>query len=640
VQFNEDYVDLMYRLAGRDLAVILYDRNNQPVRDRADRLVVLENPWGVNEQVSFNAQETPWIALMNGSPCVDPIDPAAVAPDQTLQAADPAQILDPDVLYDARLMPLLLHEDFGRISAGTLGRWQVVDAAAAGAPSHWTIEQFGPAKRVGQTSAIGDASLALGTLLVLGNHPDPGQPSNWTDYRVSLYLRSSQDGTIGAAFRYVNAGTFYQFAMDRPNGMARLVRFVGGTPKILAFEQFSFDLDRDYHLVVEAIGRSLRVYLDDRLVFDIADGAIAGGGVALHCQSCTGAAFSDVKVHDFSKKAKSVYRFGFTSSVFVDFFHHLHSFDDECWHASCTLADADVTALYGRSVADPDLPISDDEARAFERLAGNCLGAAANQTAARTEVTRIERAGNANAMALLLRSPEPFDWTRLSLTCSLASQPVPSPIAPIAAKFVDAVLGAQQPSDETVTLLVREQIDITGYRIERRDFSGSSGATPLIDLDDAASDWVPIYTFGNEEPIAAGTHIVVYSGNPDSPPAVGPRTLQRFRAASGAPGDLQFAADAVDLRLVSAADDVIRARRFLDAATYGPVAVRLLRKADGTACFLLPQLAGGEFVTSPYRIVLEFKRNNTALHPDSIVLSAAGQSTTEAVVLDVPMSTP
>jgi hypothetical protein len=643
VQFNEDYVDLMYRLAGRDLAVIIYDRNNQPVRDRGGRLLVLDNPWGVNEQVSFNAQETPWIALMNGSPCVDPIDPVAVPRDQTLQAADPAQILDPDTLYDARLMPLLLHEDFGRISDGTLGRWQVVDAIATGGPSDWVIEQFGPAKRMRQKSAIGDASLALGTLLVLGNHPglaatDPGQPPNWTDYRVSLYLGSSQAGTIGAAFRYVDAGTFYQFAVDLPTGVPRLVRFLGGTPTLLAaLQPSSFVIGLDYHLVVEAIGSSLRVYLDDKRVFDIVDGAIAGGGLALHCQSCTGAAFSDIKVYDFGK-AKSVYRFGFTSSVFVDFFHHLHSFDDECWHAPCTLAVADIAALYGRSVADPGLPIGDDEARAFERLADDCLGAAANQTAARTEVTRIERAGNANAMALLLRSPEPFDWTRLSLACSLANQPVPSPIVPIAAKFVDAVLGAQQPSDETVMLLVREQIDMTGYRIERRDFSGTSGATPLIDLDEAASDWVPIYTFGNEEPIAPGTHIVVYSGNPDSPPAVGPRTLQRFRAAPGAPGDLQFAATAVDLRLVSASGDIIHARRFLDAATYSPVAVRLLRKADGTACFLLPQLVGGEFVTSPYRLALEFRRNNTALHPDSIVLSAAGQSTTEAVVLDVPVS--
>ena len=46
--------------------------------------------------------------------------------------------------------------------------------------------------------------------------------------------------------------------------------------------------------------------------------------------------------------------------------------------------------------------------------------------------------------------------------------------------------------------------------------------------------------------------------------------LQRFRAASGAPGDLQFASNAVDLRLVRAGGDIVHARRFLDAAMYSP----------------------------------------------------------------------
>src|SRR5207249_2619445 len=33
VEFNENYVDLMYRLARRGLGLYLYDNNNRPVRD-------------------------------------------------------------------------------------------------------------------------------------------------------------------------------------------------------------------------------------------------------------------------------------------------------------------------------------------------------------------------------------------------------------------------------------------------------------------------------------------------------------------------------------------------------------------------------------------------------------------------------
>jgi hypothetical protein len=657
VLFNEDYVDLMYRLAGRDLSLLIYDRNNQPVRDRSGRLVVLDNPWGVNEQLTFNAQETPWLALLNGSPCVDPIDLESVPRDQTLLAAHEAQILEPDMLYEARLMPLLVHEDFSRIPSGTLGRWQVSDLVTTGGPSHWEVEEFVPKSyRMIQTSGIGVSGTWLGTLptakwlgtmLALGNHPglpatDSSQPALWSDYRASLYLRSSQDGTIGAAFRYANANNFYLFTMDRPNGAHRLLRVAGGGFTILGEDQITYDLNRDYHLVVEAIGDSLRIYLDDALLFDVIDATIGSGGLALQCGSCGGAAFSDIQVHDFSKAAKSVYHFSFTSSAFVDFFHHLHSFDDECWPATCTLPDPDLAALGALSASDQNGPISDDEARAFERLADNVLGTSANQVASRTEVTRIEGASGGNAAAFLLRTPEPINSARTSVSWAFSAETVPSPLAPGPVKLVAASLGSQLPESENVTLLVREAIDLTGYRIEKRDLATVAGfEPPPVSLDDPASTWISVYEFGSENMIAPGTQIVINSGNPDNPPPAVPRITRRFRASAGALGDVQLAANAVDLRLVDAQGKVVHARRFLNAMTgYGPIAFHLLRKADGTAFFFLPAgPAGAGFLSGTYQIRLDFRRDNTLIHPDSLVLSAAGQTMPEAVILDVPSST-
>jgi hypothetical protein len=645
ILFNEDYVDLMYRLAGRDLSLLLYDRNNQPVRDRSGRLVVLQNPWGVNEQVSFNAQETPWISLINNCGCLPPIDPLATPHDQTLTAADEQQILDPDMLYDARLMPLLVHEDFSRIPAGTLGRWQVSDRVTSGGPSHWQIEEFVPKSyRVTQTSGIGVSGTWPGTMLVLGNHPslpatDSSQPPIWSDYRVSLFLRS-QDGTIGAAFRYVDKNNFYLFTMDRPNGAYRLLRVADD--KVLAENQITYDPNRDYHLVIEAIGDSLRIYLDETLLFDVTDSTIANGGLALQCSGANGAAFSDIQVHDFSKAAKCVYHFPFTTSEFVDFFHHLHSFDDECWRANCTLTDAELTTLDARATSNQNSAISDDEARAFERLAENALGTSANQLAARTEFTRIERAGGGDAAAFLFRSPEPIDWSRSSLACAFADQTVPSPLAPGSVKLVAATLGSQQPANENITLLVREATDLTGYRIEKRDVPVVAGLQPPpAAMDDPAAVWSSVYEFGSEKVIAPGTQVVVNSGNPDNPPAAVPRVLRRFRAPAGAPGDVQFAANEVDLRLVDAHGEVVHARRFLNGATsYNPVNnFHLLRKADGTAFFLLPAgPPGAGFLPGTYQMRLDFRRDNTVIDPDSLVLSAAGQTVPETAILDVPSS--
>jgi hypothetical protein len=209
-------------------------------------------------------------------------------------------------------------------------------------------------------------------------------------------------------------------------------------------------------------------------------------------------------------------------------------------------------------------------------------------------------------------------------------------------KLVAASLGSQQPESENVTLLVREATDLTGYRIEKRDLPAVAGTEPPpVSLDDPTSTWISVYQFGSENMIAPGTQIVINSGNPDNPPPTVPRVSQRFRAPTGTPGDVQLTANAVDLRLVDSQGKVIHARRFLNTTTsYGPVAFHLLRKADGTAFFLLPTgFPSAGFLPGSYRLTMDFRRDNTATDPESIILSAARQTAPETVILDVPSST-
>jgi hypothetical protein len=639
VMFNEDYVDLMYRLAGRDLTLLLYDRNNQPVRDHSGRLVVLENPWGVDQQQNFNAQEAPWISWMNNSPCVKHIDLTTIPPDQTLHAAHEALILDPDTLYSARVVPLLLHEDFDRFPAatsisggGSLGRWQAVDLVGT-TPSAWSVDDVWMV----QTSSVGTPA-SLGTTLVLGNRPglsgdDLSQPLSWSDYRLSLHFNWSKNGTIGLAFRYNDPNKFYLFTINRSTGLHRL-RLVNGGSTSLQSGHGTYALNQNYHLVVEAMGASLRIYLDDTLLFDVSDNTISAGGIALQCSGCKGAAFSDIQVHDFSNTAKSVYQFPFTSSLFVDFFHHLHSFEDECWLASSTLTDTDFADLHARSVTAQNSEIGDDEGRAFERLADNVLGTSANQCAERTEITRIEQAGVVGAIAFLLRTSEPIDWARISLSCAFAADTIPSPIAPGSVKLVAATLGAQDAKNENVTLLVREAANLTGYRIEKRDVP----ANPTN--SSTATIWTPVYEFGTEGLFGPGTQVVVNSGNPDDATLALPRVVQRFRESSGVVGQLQFPANAIDLRVVDPAGEVVHARRFLGGTTsFSPVQFQLLRKADRAAFFILPAVSGTSFSPGTYQLAMSFRRDNTTIDAQSIILSAAGRHTPEVVVLDVPWAT-
>jgi hypothetical protein len=99
------------------------------------------------------------------------------------------------MLHEARLVPMLLHDDF----RGGLAGWTVVDVGTTDAPSAWSVQTSASGSVVRQTSRIGggDAVTAPGTLLV------GGEPA-WTDLRMRVLARSAAaggGGAIGVVFR-------------------------------------------------------------------------------------------------------------------------------------------------------------------------------------------------------------------------------------------------------------------------------------------------------------------------------------------------------------------------------------------------------------------------------------------------------
>src|SRR5207302_2019092 len=130
-----------------------------------------------------DASEQRWIQLVNGSTCAV-IDVTTIPHDVKLTAGSAEQVLAPDAVHEARLMPLLLHESFGTFTvgdttggpAGTLGRWQVVDQGISQGPSQWQIaETPAPVTRyIVQTTNIwggttdGTDPIKPGSMLILG----------------------------------------------------------------------------------------------------------------------------------------------------------------------------------------------------------------------------------------------------------------------------------------------------------------------------------------------------------------------------------------------------------------------------------------------------------------------------------------
>lgn len=480
VEFNENYVDLMYRIARRDLGLYLYDNNNRPVRDACGRLIVLSNRWGKIEKLTLDRGELRWILTLNSSTCTPSLDVGSIPHDSTLTSGADVQVLDPDTVYEARLVPLLLHEDFSRFPAGTvikgpagkLNGWQVYDEGHKDGPSQWEIGQTGsPAGfYILQTSNLWGGNQNAADARKSGTYLLRDTDGTWTDYRLNVYVCSEDNGAIGVVFRYVDPKNCYVFSMDRERKYRRLVRVFKHEYTILAQDDFVYVQNRDYLITVEAIGPSLRIYQDGTLVFSISDNSLLRGTIGLYCWGNAGAQFHDVRVDDFRKNAPVPYRFQFTTSQFANFFHHIHSFQDETWQQELP-ANADVKALFTGAAVSPAIKPSEEEARHYQELLNKVFETTARQNPKEVQVTRIFNQTR-QFLVFLVESPEPIDWKRTTLKVLYTSHSLPKPTLPDTVKLTDVTFGSRQPNEESVSVLLRDTSDLSQHRIEYRKLPG------------------------------------------------------------------------------------------------------------------------------------------------------------------------
>lgn len=681
VAFNTDYVEMLYRMARRNLGLYLYDANDQPVRDARGGLLVSAPRWEDAEELELSLGEERWATLLNERGCGS-IDEEMIPRQQKLTASGATVVLGPDSLYEARLVPLLLHDDFGEHaggdahasgpsdppgSGGTIGRWQVYDeAGTSSGPSVWQVEWAGDPEspRLILAAAVQPAGAdpaappaPAGTLLAYGSDPalpagDPEQPTQWADYRLSVYVRFASGGSLGAAVRYQGPGSHYRLVLDCDQQKRRLVRVDGGGATVLAEDDFAFDADRDYLVAIEAAGSRLRVFQEGAHVFDVEeepDEALPTGGVALYGSGAPDARFTDVRVDDLRAAAPVVYRFSFITSHFATFHHHLHSFQDEVWPLEVP-ADADVAAAEDAAPPADAMP-DDDEHRAYASLAEALLGSEAYRNPERVEVSRLHAGegkeplldGEGGGAAFLIRSPEPLDWSRLELEVTQSSATHPEPSVPGGVKLVEARWNGD-PGSQQVMLLLREATEVTGYGLEYRELSseGEEGG------EEPERPWQALYAFGNENPLPAGFRIQVHAGEPGEE-GVGPGVERRVAGGEGNDGEdgaPSLPQEGFEVRVLDARGVVVHRRAFLPDDAYRQAGeVRLLRRADGTGFFLFVEpgesVESGEGLGSApapttYRLRFTFRKDNTAVDPQSPILRQGGNAGLEHITLDIP----
>ena len=174
----------------------------------------------------------------------------------------------------------------------------------------------------------------------------------------------------------------------------------------------------------------------------------------------------------------------------------------------------------------------------------------------------------------------------------------------------------------------------------------------------SAPVWQNFAAFGVTPQLQPGTKITVLNSSPAAgvPPAIEGTVL--YAAAFEDSGRLCFPGQPENIRLLGPGSEVVHARQFRAAGDYIDVAVKVLRKADGTGILLFPQPPGNTgivaealspgdptpppaFSSGLCRLRLTFYRNRQQFDlsggPKSFVWSQAGDDRPERVEVDIPI---
>jgi hypothetical protein len=189
------------------------------------------------------------------------------------------------MVTDLQTGTVLLKDDF---QSSILNGWTIIDEAPNG-PSAWSVSN----RALRQTSAIGHTGIgdSVGTFALYTK-------ASWTDYRLALTMKSTDDDTIGIMFRFTDDKNYYRFSWDNQVKFRRLEKRVNGTFTTLAEDTASYVRGRYYQVSIVARGSKLQLLVDGQLVFSVTDTALAGGTVALYSSLNTGAMFDNIKIED------------------------------------------------------------------------------------------------------------------------------------------------------------------------------------------------------------------------------------------------------------------------------------------------------------------------------------------------------
>lgn len=171
------------------------------------------------------------------------------------------------------------------------GNRNVPSPAPVGSTRSW-----GPSVGGNELWQVSDCYSSTDSLARKGTYLLFQQGSEWTDYKVSTFMRSTDDGDLGLMFRVQDADNYYRFSWNRAKGERRLVKCVNGNFTLLASDKAPMVKGRSYGIQVLADGQLLEVIVDQTRVFSVKDTSLSQGTFAFYCHSNKNALFDTLRV--------------------------------------------------------------------------------------------------------------------------------------------------------------------------------------------------------------------------------------------------------------------------------------------------------------------------------------------------------
>jgi hypothetical protein len=136
--------------------------------------------------------------------------------------------------------------------------------------------------------------------------PTPVLPSaskSWSDYAVSMKIRSDDNDGIGVLFRYQDENNYYRFYWSAQGKVRRLEKRVNGAFHLLASDSVAYALGRNYTLQISLSGPAIQVVIDGRTIYSVKDSSLSHGSIALYSFYNRGSHFDNVRVQDLTTGA-------------------------------------------------------------------------------------------------------------------------------------------------------------------------------------------------------------------------------------------------------------------------------------------------------------------------------------------------